>query len=147
VVVAAARALAALVLEALASQLVVVSIHGDSMAPTLRVGDRVLVLRRWPRRWLRRGEVILLKPADRYLQNAAVKRVGAVAGDHVKPGYDSATGAAAWSGLVGPEEIFIVGDSPGSVDSRWFGPVPVDEVAGLVLLRLASRSGRLVSDR
>jgi signal peptidase I len=147
VVIAAARALAGLVQGAVARQLVVVSVHGDSMAPTLRVGDRVLVLRRWPHRWLRRGEVILLKPADRYFQNSAVKRVGAVAGDHVKPGYDSVTGAAAWSGVVGPDEIFIVGDSPRSVDSRWFGPVPVDEVAGLVLLRLASRSGRLAGDR
>jgi hypothetical protein len=85
--------------------------------------------------------VILLKPADRFLQNSAIKRVGAVAGEHVSPGFDSAMGSATWAGVVGPDEIFIVGDSPGSVDSRRFGPVPVGEVDGLVLLRLGSRNG------
>jgi phage repressor protein C with HTH and peptisase S24 domain len=50
-----------------------VEVAGDSMFPTLRAGDRLLVLR-WPRRLLRPGHLVAVDTPER----AVVKRIAAV---------------------------------------------------------------------
>src|SRR6266571_228509 len=42
--------------------LVVVTVQYTSMSPTLEDGDRVLVWRYWPARWLRKGQVVIVWP-------------------------------------------------------------------------------------
>ena len=47
--------------------MVVVRVEHDSMSPALRHGDRVVVWRHWPTRWLRHGHIVLVHseyPAD-----------------------------------------------------------------------------------
>src|SRR5450432_2347399 len=40
---------------------IVVTIDHSSMYPTLVPGDRILVLRRYPTNWIRKGKIVLLK--------------------------------------------------------------------------------------
>ena len=42
--------------------LLVVTVENMSMAPTLKSGDRVLMIRHWPTRWLRKGQIVLIEP-------------------------------------------------------------------------------------
>jgi len=82
--IAAATGCAVLVLRA---RLVAVLVQGDSMEPTLRPGDRVLV-RRMPLRRVRRGQLVVFAPPPDLpttLDNPLwlVKRVVALPGDTV----------------------------------------------------------------
>ena len=83
-----------------------VEVRGESMVPTLRPGDRVLV-ERWTyrRRQPRVGEVVIA-PDPRAPGRELIKRVAAVAGDRVT----------------------LRGDSARSTDSRRFGSIPVTDV-------------------
>lgn len=101
--------------------LIPVVVRGDSMEPTLRDGDHVVVRRlgRAPRA----GEVVLV-PDPRLSARSLLKRVAA----------------------VGPRGIELVGDRPDrSTDSREFGPVDPASVEGQVLFRYAPlrRAGRI----
>ena len=103
------------------SGLIPVVVRGDSMEPTLRDGDRVVVRRlgRAPRA----GEVILV-PDPRLPARSLLKRVAA----------------------VGTRGIDLAGDRPDrSTDSREFGPVDPGSVEGRVLFRYAPlhRAGRI----
>jgi nickel-type superoxide dismutase maturation protease len=92
-----------------------IAVEGDSMAPTLLPGDRLLV---WPVRRVRPGQVVAVRHDGRLL----VKRVAAV-------------------GNLGVE---VRGDNPTrSTDSRTFGALPRRAVVGQVLYRYApsDRSG------
>ncbi|WP_220446900.1 S26 family signal peptidase [Nonomuraea deserti] len=138
---AAALGLAALIRGAL----IVVTVDGYSMAPTLSHGDRILVLRRRFGGRARRGSiVVMLSPAmaeagveiaaDRP-ERSLVKRVTALGGDPDPRG----------GGIVPAGSLFIVGDSAYSVDSREFGPIPAELLLGVVIRRMsAERPG---SDR
>ena len=129
-----------------------VRVHADSMQPTLRSGDEVLVDRlslvlRAPHR----GEIVVANAPDIGL---VVKRVAAVGGDTVgiedgvlvvnghaeKEGYvDYASIDGSYFGpvRVAPGAVFLLGDNRGnSEDSRDFGAVPEDDVLGRVLVRL-----------
>ena len=115
--------MAALSLRALSSRFERVAVVGDSMAPWLLPGDRLLVWK--PRRLgsLRPGDVVIA-PDPRVPARSLVKRVAAV------------DGSSAW----------LAGDNPGrSTDSRDFGPVPLSSVVGRAVYRYApaTRAGRL----
>ncbi len=94
------------------------------MEPALSPGDWVLAWRRPGR--LRRGDVIVLEHPQRP-GFELVKRVAAAAGE-LLPGTDVSLAAA---------EIWVMGDNPGagSVDSRHFGAVPLEQVRARVLAR------------
>lgn len=99
-----ALALAAGLIALARRRLLVVTVDGTSMLPTLRPGDRVLARRRPGHRRPRLGRLVICRmpvagEADRPL---IVKRV---------------TGLP--DGLV-----WVTGDGPGSHDSRVFGPLP-----------------------
>jgi len=101
--------------------LIPIVVSGDSMEPTLRDGDRLVVRRlgRAPRA----GEVVLV--ADpRLPQRSLLKRIAAI-----RPG-----GA------------LLAGDHPErSTDSRQFGPVDPATIEGRVVFRYAPlrRAGRI----
>ncbi|MEW2298789.1 S26 family signal peptidase [Streptomyces sp. NPDC006655] len=123
--------------------LVVVTVEGMSMAPTMAHGDRVLVRRRRLCH-VRVGDVVVLEPPltgpyrtaaqagpDGRIWN--VKRVAALPGDPLPseiPG----------DGPVGPGTLAVLGDNRlGSIDSRHRGPFSVEGLMGVVLHRLSSR--------
>ena len=104
-----------------------VTVVGDSMAPGLQPGDRLLVRKASRRRRrvpaLRAGDIVVAND-PRQPARALVKRVAA------------AEGSLVW----------LVGDNPGhSTDSRDFGPVPLDSVLGRAIYRYSppARAGRL----
>lgn len=116
-----------------------VEVRDESMLPTLRPGDRLLVDRAAYRaRRPRAGEIVVLvdpeEPA-RWL----VKRVGAVGPEPAPPPPGRAIGPAPTSpdDPLPPGTVYVVSDAPGPTrDSRRFGPVPLDRLVGRVYRRL-----------
>ncbi|MGW3243615.1 S26 family signal peptidase [Streptomyces sp. NPDC001070] len=122
--------------------LVAVTVSGDSMSPALADGDVVLVLRRGLR--ARRGRVVVVdrpEPLTGWRATAAtgavdethwyVKRVAAAGGDPVPSWAARCPGR-----LVPPGMLVLLGDHPGSEDSKRWGYCPAGRLHGTVLLRL-----------
>jgi signal peptidase I len=129
----------------------VVRVEAASMAPTLRDGERVVLVHGVGEP--RRGELVALDdPAGGGL---IVKRVVALAGDRVEfddgrlvldgrvvdePYADLRHVDGVFAGPfapVPPGHVYVLGDNRGdSVDSRTFGPVPVAALDGRITARL-----------
>ncbi len=132
-------------------------IIADSMAPTLKKGDRVIVdMRYYNSHAPRRGDVVVIAvPPTGTLM---VKRVVAVAGDVIKADprstmingqtipepylgsvSDEEKAHAESSLTFGPvtvpaDQVFVLGDNRcHSLDSRYFGPIAIDQIKGKVL--------------
>jgi hypothetical protein len=88
-----------------------VVVAGTSMWPTLAPGDRLVALR-MP--WRPRSGGLALAPDPRAPERLLIKRVHAVAGDHVDLRGD---------------------DAASSTDSRTFGLLPLDAVEACVVIR------------
>lgn len=141
----------------------IVQVEGPSMWPTLKNGDRVLALRYWPARWLRRGQIIVTRfpPHGQYQvfhPKAArgavfIKRVAGLPGDTVvthltdlpdplrsdaQLEHDS-QGNRVWH--IPPSHYFVRGDSLGH-DSAIAGPIPFRYLRGIVLTKLPGRTDR-----
>ena len=137
----------------------VVSVSGESMEPVLQSGDRVLLDKITYRlRPIRRGDVVVVEPDSDLLDvpDQNVKRVIAFEGENVvleegrvfidgepldEPYTETETASptcAADNPCVVPDgHIFVLGDNRvASTDSRTFGTVPADRIAGLVVARL-----------
>ncbi|WP_231928574.1 S26 family signal peptidase [Micromonospora echinaurantiaca] len=118
----------------------VVGVNGDSMTPTYREGDQLLVLRRGFRRRLRVGAVVVCLPPP---------------GIRIKAGdVDAATQLMVKRVAALPAgQIYVLGDAPRhSLDSRAFGALPPELVRGVVIRRLraalgSSRGGHDVAPR
>jgi signal peptidase I len=139
--------------------LVLVTVQFDSMSPTLQHDDRVLVLRYWPARWLRKGDIVLvwpwlprsgsLKALSMTQIKPFIKRIIGLPGDTLtttlaeldathKPAellaHDT-TGQRVW--YVPSGHLFLRGDNfIGGFDSLSWGPVPFHCVLGIVIMRL-----------
>lgn len=103
------------------ASLIPVVVCGDSMEPTLRDGDRVVVRRlgRAPRA----GEVVLVSD-PRVPARSLLKRIAA----------------------IHPDGIALAGDHPDrSTDSRQFGPVDPGSIEGRVIFRYSPlrQAGRI----
>lgn len=137
-----------------------VLVAGESMTPALAPGDCVLVRRARPPLDARAsGLVVCVRgPGDRLL----LKRVVGVPGDSLRVGAavqingrrleepyaHGDTPAAQYRGVnrLGADEYFVVGDHrAASTDSRDFGPVRAERVAGVAWLRYwpFARLGRI----
>lgn len=119
-----------------------VTISGDSMAPALADGDRLLVQRR-PARRLTVGDVVVAwtpgiphtlehHPRDRPW---LVKRVAAIPGDPVPAPVAAAVGG---DRQVPPGRLILLGDNTDGVDSRQLGYFDCELVLGVVVRRLGS---------
>lgn len=117
-------------------RLVAVTVRGHSMSPALMPGDRILMLR--GRRRVATGRVVVVvAPHPEHGWNRPtpdswyVKRIVAVAGEPVPH----------WAGRcpgthVPPGMLVLLGEKPGSLDSKQLGYCPEDKLIGTVLLRL-----------
>jgi signal peptidase I len=112
-----------------------VQVSGISMMPTLKNGQRVLVSKAY---WLigpiKRKDIVVLR--DTTPNGFIIKRVHYMAGDtvdwkYVPDNYRLADGPL----KIDEGEIYVIGDNkPQSEDSRKFGPVPLTDVLGKVVV-------------
>lgn len=119
----------------------VVTVHGVSMKPTLRDGDRLLV-RRMPLHRVRSGQIVVVKrpvPTDRPMplrlpehERWLIKRAAALPGEPVPP---EVKPAVAGPGTQVPSDHFVVlGDNAAaSVDSRTYGYIHGECLLGVVV--------------
>jgi signal peptidase I len=109
--------------------LLIVRVDGTSMTPTYGDGERVLAVRRWLAPGLKRDSVVVLRhPPHAPVAGPEgtrppmlVKRLVGLPGDENIP----------------DGHVFVLGDGPGSYDSKTFGPVPARLIVGRVLVALA----------
>jgi signal peptidase I len=128
-------------------------IPSESMVPTLEVGDRIFV-NRFIYSFLEpeRGDIVVFDSLE--TDDELIKRVVAVPGDRVRvrngklrvngdfPDEPYAVPMLLPDGsFFGPTkvpegEVFVMGDNrPNSQDSRFFGPVPVENIEGEAFFR------------
>jgi signal peptidase I len=116
--------------------LILTTVDGSSMTPDLRSGDRVLVRRT---RRPRRGRVALLRyprlPSGAPVgEQLLLKRVVAVAGDRVPPGWADPDVHGLGGAVVPGGCAVVLGDNrPASWDSRHYGFVPRERLVGVVV--------------
>lgn len=144
--------------------LLIVTIHGLSMSPTLQPGDRVLVWRHYPPRWLKEGQIILVwpekYPSPRILQAISIKQkhqtttlfIKRVVGlpnstivtrftdlpdkaiQSQKLSLYDAEGRMVWD--IPTRHFFVQGDTRG-IDSTSWGPLPFRCFRGIMLIKLS----------
>lgn len=139
---------------------IVVTVEHSSMYPALVPGDRILALRHWPAKWLRKGKIVLLKME--YLEPSLtgpnsssstlyVKRIVGIAGEtlmttqereeHVFHNDQLLLNSEQRIWHIPDSFVFVRGDNrPNSLDSHHWGPVPVECVQGIMLTRLRRTS-------
>lgn len=110
-------------LGALPATLIIVTVRGNSMAPALLPGDRVLVLRRWATRRLKRGDVVVARVNLPLGERLLIKRIDALGGDRAVTRNREI--------ILSDREVFLVGDHrEASFDSRQYGAFLIDGVIG-----------------
>lgn len=105
-----------------------------SMSPTIQAGDWLLVdptIAHWPRR----GSIVVFREPDSDL--LAIKRVAARAGDRVQldAGYLILGADEAWLLSDASDADLLAAGSGQPIDSRRYGPVPVEALVGRVWFR------------
>ena len=136
--------------------LFLVQVEGWSMSPTYRPGDRLIALRYWPQRWLRRGQIVVWKMSPQLLMASMpeamgskhyIKRIIGLPGDKVTAPVlhlpdplegemllaEAKQEVKSWR--IPSGYCFVKGDSPG-FDSTFVGPIPLGTLRGLILARL-----------
>ncbi|WP_051794764.1 signal peptidase I [Streptomyces sp. NRRL S-87] len=132
----------------------VVRVVSESMAPTLLVDDRLLVIRRaaLTRCFPARGQIVVFTAdaAGGSVRRRMVKRVAATGGESISAGADLPADGVVHDaarprgqgrvGEVGRVDVpagsvYVLGDNrPVSRDSREYGCIPLRQVTGLVVL-------------
>ena len=121
-------------------ELLLITIEGRSMEPTLHDGDRVIIDAGIRGRAVRRGDLVLLRGrAER--EGFALKRVAGRAGDVLRD-----VGRA--TGRVPPRMLVVLSDNATvqGGDSRTMGPIPEEFVVGKMVHRLARRTATRAVD-
>jgi signal peptidase I len=126
-----------------------IQVDGDSMLPTLRPDDHLLLTKAY--RTPHRGDIVVFTLIENERPTDVIKRVVAIPGDTVLTRGDHAwvngkpeqLGSAILAGdsqrVVGPlkvkaDTVFVLGDNRAiSLDSRYIGPVPLRDVVGRAL--------------
>lgn len=134
--------------------LVVVTVEQESMSPVLRAGDRVLAVRFWPPRWLRKGNIVLIRtpnpqtgskpigekpfikrvvglPNDIVIIHSAVSKQIEQMQQFASPKLET---RRTWH--IPPGYFFVQGDNPNSLDSRQWGPINLNSLLAIVIMRL-----------
>lgn len=140
--------------------LVVVTVESESMTPTLQPGDRVLVVRHWPTTMLRKEQIVLVWSSRTASTGPTlfeampfIKRIVALGEETLT--MSSADGTETmhsqpedttdpphqqiWD--IPKEHIFVRGDNrQNSLDSLTWGPISMENVLGVVLMKLPRNS-------
>ncbi len=125
--------------------LLVATVQGDSMAPTLQSGERVLAWRLWPTLRLREGQIILVAQEIGPQVAPYIKRIIALHGEicTLSPRSGMETNESTSGDLeektwrIPPGHVFVCGDNQGnSIDSRTWGPLSRQRILGIVLMKL-----------
>ncbi|MFI6485735.1 S26 family signal peptidase [Nonomuraea sp. NPDC050663] len=127
-------------------RIVVVTVSGTSMTPTLQPGDKLLV-RRCDISVVKVGDIVVLEPPRVPVSPEItvlgplpartqwqVKRVAALPGDPIPSSVQEAAGNLR---IVPDGTLIVLGDNNASNDSRLNGPYPADRILGLALRKLA----------
>ncbi|MEO3798535.1 S26 family signal peptidase [Nonomuraea sp. B1E8] len=127
-------------------RIVVVTVTGISMTPTIQPGNRLLV-RRCGIAGLKIGDIVVLEPPQPYIPDEVtqlvpmppqprwnVKRVAALPGDPIPAQARAATGAVR---TVPAGSLIVLGDNGEGRDSRQVGLYPADRILGVALRTLA----------
>lgn len=138
--------------------LLVVTVENRSMVPTLEAGDRVLMIRHWPARWLRKGQIVLIEAGrgatagpTLFAVKPYIKRIVALGGEMLTISHTSIAAHNYSNNKINYEQsqqvwqiptghLFVQGDSPQSVDSRTWGPLPLQSVLGVALMKLPHKA-------
>ncbi|HEY3902519.1 MAG TPA: S26 family signal peptidase [Streptosporangiaceae bacterium] len=106
-------------------KLILITVRGDSMAPTYRNGQRLLVRRGG----YQAGQVVVFRPSSRvYDVDWLVKRAVAVAGDPVPADLSEQAAVA----VVPAGRLLVRSDAPDGLDSRQLGLIDDRDVLGVV---------------
>lgn len=135
----------------LRNSLFIATVISQSMLPTFNIGDRVLAIHHWPICWLRKGQIVIVRPVttdptvhfEPFRKIPIVKRVVGIPGDVIT--YSPSSSIIEKSGiflkLVVPQNYFYVcGDSclRNNIPTKLMA-IPHDKFMGMVLIRLPSR--------
>jgi signal peptidase I len=106
--------------------LILITVRGDSMTPTYRHGQRLIVRRGG----YRSGQVVVFRPPSRKVYDVdwIVKRAVAVAGDPVPADLRERAGAE----VVPAGRLLVRSDAPDGLDSRQLGLIDDRDVLGVV---------------
>jgi signal peptidase I len=132
-------------------------VEGHSMDTTLADGQHLLIDKVSPRFMpYARGDIVVLQPpASEHTDTPFIKRVIAVAGDHVElkggkvyvngraldepyvvAGATTSPTGGGTSWDIDPGNVLVMGDNrPHSEDGRAFGETPIDTIVGRALVR------------
>lgn len=122
------------------------TVCGDSMEPTLRPGDRLLV-RRTKR--VRAGQLVVFlypgmpqsDPVPEGDRTLLVKRAVAVPGDRVPAEWKYPDVQKVAGTVVPPGSLVVLGDNPAtSWDSRFFGFLPRERFVGVAIRHLPGQA-------
>ncbi len=133
------------------------SVNGESMLPTLRNGDKLLLTKSYPEP--HHGDVIVFEVLDENNdEEGLIKRVVALPGDtvEIRQGIALVNGVVEGTRsmitsvsdssyrppvVVPPEHVYVLGDNrPIALDSRDLGPIPLGSVRGRVAYVFAPAS-------
>ena len=135
--------------------LITAVIISQSMSPAFEIGDRVLALRYWPKKWLRKGQVVLIiHPTQSYNQNyegfqevPLIKRIVGLAGDNIATFHidKSKRGESNLSSndFIPENFFYVMGDLPiEENNSLSLGAISYEQFYALVLFKLPRREKR-----
>ena len=127
-----------------------ITVQGDSMLPTLKSGEQILILRSWMTNKLKRDQIVVFyypqKKQGHPTENLFVKRLVALPGERVsvtldelplvwqdKEGQHFKDSKRTWN--IPPKYCFVRSDNIGA-DSLIWGPIPSNLIAGVMIAKL-----------
>ena len=143
-------------LIALHQSLMLVTVVGNSMLPTLRAGEQVLIFRYWPSKWLCKGQIVIIKnvavfekpPNFGITKDLApipflIKRISHMPGDPFfninSEGGDLNLRQSiifeklqATQGKIPDTYVFVSSDNPDYITKNW-GLIPFNKIVGVVI--------------
>ena len=138
------------------NSVIISTVLSQSMVPTLDINDRVLAYRFWPSGWLRKGDIVILKPQERNLKKIPtcdsdnnyswLKRIVAIPGDEilVGSGYLSENNHYMLEKIVVPPKHFVVNGDANIIKTipSKIGLIPFQDYQAIVFLKISGKNNK-----